>query len=144
MQRERKSFFPLLTEKILSYISYILILSSIVIEILAKKSMGFQRDLIYRRGILESLILSSELIYIYKWIALAGVASCLGLIIFKGYKLSGKLRKYIWQTIAFSMIFFLMLTFYRSVSLIAYPLMVGCMGAVASFQYIRIINHKDG
>lgn len=140
MTRGFKSVSSLVIEKILPYISYMIILLSIVLEIAAKKSMGFQRDLIYRKGLLENSILTFDLLNIYKWIVLAGIVFCTIIIISKGDTFSDRLKKYIHHTIALSIVFVIMIIFYTKVTLVAYPLMVLSIGISVVFQYIRIVN----
>ncbi|WP_432663040.1 hypothetical protein R9X47_20935 [Wukongibacter baidiensis] len=140
MLRRCRKCHLVVTEKILPVISYFFIVLSIGIEAAARKSMGIHRDLVFRKGALEDTVLSVKLLNIYKWIIIAGIVVCIGIIILRRANIIGRLKQYVFFTVALSIVLLVMIIFYKEVSLIAYPWMVVSVGTAVIFQYIRIIN----
>jgi len=139
MSKGYRTIHLVMIEKVLPRISYFLIVLSISLEIAARKSMGVHRDLVFRRGVLEKTILSLDVLNIYKWVALVGIGSCIGIMIFKRDNIIDKLKKYTFSTVGLSIVFLVMSIYYNEVSLLAYPWMIGSIGIAVLFQYIRII-----
>lgn len=134
-------------QKIFTIISCILIILSLGLEVASKKSMGVYRDLVFRKGLLENTILSSNLLNLYKWFLIAGIGSCAVIIILRRIYIIDRMKKYIKTTMALSIILLIMISFYDRVGLIAYPWMVVSIGITVVLRYImiilfRILNRK--
>ncbi|SHK51548.1 hypothetical protein [Paramaledivibacter caminithermalis] len=137
-KRYNKLYLPII-QKIFTIISCILIILSLGLEAASKKSMGVYRDLVFRKGLLENTILSSNLLNLYKWFLIAGIGSCAVIIILKRIYIIDRMKKYIKATMALSIILLIMILFYNRVGLTAYPLMVVSIGITVVLRYIMII-----
>ncbi len=146
-------------EYIMPYGAGFLVLVSLLLQYGVKKYMGFQRDLIYRNGVLSKTILSPDRLKLYQWIMLLGIGICLTIYIVKNRKIvqnnfnnnlnnklnnknmnvQNKLMNYLIRTTITSTIGLLLTFYYNKAPWIAYPVTVLTTLILIITQYIRVI-----
>lgn len=134
--------------KILSIISYIFLSFTIVLEILSRKSMLVNRDLIYRNQFIQKNIFTDSILKIcFSIVLLSLVIVAINLI--RNYKsLFKRPLIYISLKILFiNIILMNMLIFYKNSTMIAFSFILMAVGFILlvkyiEYVYIKIVNLK--
>lgn len=138
----------IIVNKVLPAISYTLIILTQILQYLSKKSMGVQRDIVFRNGKITSTVLAQDLLQVYKWMTIIGIIFCV-VILMRNFKYNqydkynrsnNKVFAYTISTLFLTLIFFIMIIKYNSVNLLTYPIIMLCMLIALIIQYIRLVN----
>lgn len=149
--KEKRSIWSLLVERLIPIFTWVMVVMSLGLQIGAQKSMGVYRDLIVRNRLLTDSILTKSLMGVYQWGIWIGI--CLCLVIFYYHKrrlipqnylgtrksnIAFRLVKYCRRTLIVSLIWFIMISVYDQVPMLAYPWMIFSVMVMVCIQYIRL------
>lgn len=134
--------------KILSIISYIFLTFTIVLEILSRKSMLVNRDLVYRNQFIQKYIFIDSILKICFLIVLLSIAIFAVNLIINYKKLFKRPLIYIsLKILIINIILINMLIYYKNSKMIAFSFILMAVGFILlvkyiEYVYIKIVNSK--
>lgn len=139
MVRKGYKFITFCLEYFLPILAWLLVIGIIVLQKMSVTRMGLYRDLVYRNQTLDASVLSSQLFFIYKSIVILALMISIYLFI-KSYRKRFLLNKGNWYLLSLlvsGVAVIVLLSFYQSTNLVAYPLFVLVIMKLFIVHFIR-------